>query len=176
LQDMQFSYKVFLFPKPANHQGSADFAVEFIKYDANDPDEMARINRAVALIKPPTTTIAQAAGPLTAEIGAVPVRIVTDASAIGVRAIDYDNTHPYRQMDLLKRIKELLPDGTSVSTYDLTSVRYAANIVEQANYYHKSKFGSAQYSDSYAQWIVESHTADPEFFRKARERYRESHA
>jgi hypothetical protein len=76
-------------------------------------------------------------------------------------------------MDLLKRIKELLPDGTSVSTYDLTAVRSAANIVEQGNYYHKSKFGSARYSDSYAQWIAQSYAADPEFFRKARERYRE---
>ena len=175
LQDMQFSYKVFLFPKPANHQGSADLAVEFIKYDANNPDEMARINRAVALIKPPTTTIAQAAGAVTTEAVGVPVRIVTDPNAIAVRAIDYDNSHPYRQMDLLKRIKELLPASTSVSTYDLTAVRYASNIVERAEYYHKSKFGSAQYSDSYALWIVQSYTADPEFFRKARERYRDSH-
>ena len=175
LQDMQFSYKVFLFPKPANHQGSADLAVEFIKYDATNPDEMARINRAVALIKPPTTTIAQAAGPLTTAAGGVPVRIVTDPSAIAVRAIDYDYSHPYRQKDLLNRIKELLPEGTPVSTYDLTAVKYAFNIVERGDNYHKSKFGSAQYSDSYAQWIAQSYTANPEFFRKARERYREDH-
>jgi len=176
LQDAQFSYKVFLFPKPANHESSADLAVEFIKYDANNPDEMSRINRAVALIKPPTTTIAQMAGPLTTDSRGVPVRIVTDdPNAIAVRAIDYDKTHPYRQMDLLKRIKELLPQGTSLSTYDLMAVRYAFQVVERDDYYHKSKFGSAQYSDSYAQWIVERCAADPEFFRKARERYREEH-
>jgi hypothetical protein len=122
LQDMQFSYKVFLFPKPANHQGSADLAVEFIKYDPNNPDEMARINRAVALIRPPTTSIAQAAGPLTAEAGGVPVRIVTDPNAMAVRAIDYDTSHPYRQKDLLKRTKELIPEGAAVSTYDLSAV------------------------------------------------------
>jgi hypothetical protein len=175
LQDMQFSYKVFLFPKPANHQGSADLAVEFIKYDPNNPDEMARVNRAVALIKPPTTTIAQMPGDLTTDVGGVPVRIVTDPNAIAVRAIDYDHTHPYRQMDLLKRVKELLPEGVSLSTYDLTAVRYASNIVERGDYYHKPRFGSAQYSDSYAQWIAQSCTANPEFFRIARERYREGH-
>jgi hypothetical protein len=175
LQDLQFSYKVFLFPKPANHRGSADLAVEFIKYNPNDADEMARINRAVALIKPPTTTIAQAAGALTTDPGGVPVRIVTDPNAIAVRAIDYDNTHPYRQKDLLKRIKELLPDGTSVSTYDLTAVRFAFRIVERGDYYHKSMFGSAQYSDSYAQWITQSYATDSEFFRNARERYYEAH-
>jgi hypothetical protein len=103
------------------------------------------------------------------------VRIVTDPNAIAVRAIDYDISHPYRQMDVLKRIKELLPAGTSVSTYDLTAVRYASNIVDRGDYYHKPKFGSAQYSDSYAQWLSQSYTADSEFFRKARERYHEGH-
>jgi hypothetical protein len=164
LQDMQFSYKVFLFPKPANHERSADLAVEFIKYDANNPDEMARINRAVALIKPPTTTIAQRAGGLADLPGAIPVRIVTDLNAMAVRAIDYDVTHPYRQMDLLKRIKELAPEESSISTYDLTAVRYAFGILERGDYYHKSKFVSGQYSDSYARWIVENYEADSDFF------------
>lgn len=175
VEDMQFSYKVFLFPKPANHRGSADLAVEFIKYDANNPEDMARINRAVALIKPPTTTLAHVSGVITTDPGGVPVRIVTDANATAVRAIDYDISHPYRQVELLKQIKELLPPGTSVNTHDLTAVRFAFKIVQRADYYHKSLFGSAQYSDSYAQWIAQSYTADRDFFRKARDRYREGH-
>jgi len=173
LQDMQFSYKVFLFPKPANHERGADLAVEFIKYDVNNPDEMARINHAVALIKPPTTTIAQVTGPMAASPGGLPVRIVTDPNATAVRAIDYDVTHPYRQMDLLKRIKELLPEGISISTYDLTAVRHAFNIFERDEYYHKSKFGSGQYSDSYAQWIAQNYADDTQFFVNARGRYYE---
>jgi hypothetical protein len=95
LQDMQFSYKVFLFPKPANREAGADLAVEFVKYDPNNPEEMARINRAIALIKPPTTTIARTATGLTAGLEGVPVRVVTDQNAIPVRAINYDETHPY---------------------------------------------------------------------------------
>ena len=173
LQDMQFSYKVFLFPKPANHERGADLAVEFIKYNVNDPDEMVRINHAVALIKPTTTTIASIAGRLTSGAEGVPVRIVTDPNATAVRAVDYDNTHPYRQMDLLKIIKELLPQGTPVNAYDLTAVRYVFNILERDDYYHKSKFGSAQYSSSYAQWIAQSYATDQAFFSNARERYAE---
>ena len=95
-------------------------AVEFIKYDPNNPEEMARINHAVALIKPTNLTISQTAARLTDLPGGIPVRLVTDMNATAVRAIDYDVTHPYRQMDLLKRIKELLPPGTVVTTYDLT--------------------------------------------------------
>jgi hypothetical protein len=172
---MQFSYKIFLFPKPANRERGADLAVEFIKYDPNNPEEMARISRAVALIKPPTTTIAEAPGRLTVGPEGVPVRIVTDPNATAVRAIDYDVTHPYRQKDLLKRIKGLLPEGTAVTTYDLTAVRYSFRVLERGDYYHKSMFGSCQYSEGYAQWIVQSYGADPEFFLKARGRYYEDH-
>ena len=171
LQDMQFSYKVFLFPKPANHERSADLAVEFIKYDPSNREEMARINRAVALIKPPTTAIAQMRGHVTADMDGVPVRLVTDPNAPIVRGIDYDTTHPFRRMDLLRRVKELLPPGMPVTTYDLDALRYAARTVERSDYYHKSKFGSAQYSDAYAQWIVQEYVLDPELFRNARDKY-----
>jgi len=171
LQDMQFSYKVFLFPKPANRERGADLAVEFVKYDPHNPEEMARINGAVALIKPPTTTVSQSAGAATGDVRGVPVRIVTDPNAIAVRAIDFDTTHPYRRMDLIKRVKELLPEGMSVTTFDLDAVRYAFRIVEREDYYHKSKFGSVQYSDAYAQWIAQSYISDLELFRKARETY-----
>ncbi len=74
-------------------------------------------------------------------------------------------------MDLLNNIKKVLPADT-VNTHDLAAVRFAFRIVERADYYHKSRFGSAQYSDSYAQWITKSYSEDPEFFRKARDKFR----
>jgi len=170
-QDMQFSYKVFLFPKPANRERGADLAVEFIKYDPNNLDEMARISRAVALIKPAAGTVAQVDGRLITEPGGLPVRVVTELNAPAVRAINYDETHPYRQLELLRRIKELLPEGVFVTTYDLAAVRHSFDIMEKRDYYYKSRFGSVQYSEAYAQWIALSYTNDPEFFRKAREKY-----
>ena len=175
LQDMQFSYKVFLFPKPANHEGGADLAVEFVKYDPNNPEEMARINRAIALIKPPTTTIVRTATGLTAGLEGVPVRVVTDQNAIPVRAINYDETHPYRQMELKDRVNELLPDGFEITTYDLTAVKYAHDIAGERNYYYKSRFGSAQYSESYSRWLAFCYQEDREFFLKARAKYYEDH-
>jgi len=175
LQDMQFSYKVFLIPKPANHATSADTAVEFVKYDPNNPEEMERISRIVALIKPPATTIARPAAGLTVGLEGVPVRIVTDETAVPVRAINYDETHPFRQRELIARVNELLPDGFWVTTYDLTAVRYAYDIVDERDYYYKSRFGSAQYSESYARWLAFSYQGDREFFSKARKKYHEDH-
>jgi hypothetical protein len=175
LQDMQFSYKVFLIPKPANHTGSADLAVEFVKYDQTNPEEMARISRGIALIKPPATTIARPAVGLSTGLEGVPVRIVADQTAIPVRAINYDETHPFRQKELIARVNELLPKESEITTYDLTAVKYAHKIIEERDYYYKSRFGSAQYSDSYARWLASCYQEDREFFIKARKRYYDDH-
>jgi hypothetical protein len=175
LQNMQFSYKVFLIPKPANHASGADTAVEFVKYDPNNPDEMERISRIVALIKPPATTIARPDIGLANGLEGVPVRIVTDLTAVPVRAVNYDETHPFRQKELLARANELFPEGFRISTYDLTAVRYAHDIVDKPEYYHKSRFGSAQYSESYARWLAFCYQEDQEFFLCARNKYHEDH-
>jgi hypothetical protein len=171
LQDMQFSYKVFLIPKPANHAGSADVAVEFVKYDPNNPEEMDRINRIVALIKTPGATIAQPATERTTELEGVRVRVVTDRDAIPVRAVNYDDTHPLSQARLIDRVNELLPDGDKINSYDLMVVKYAHDIADKRDYYYKSNFGSTQYSESYARWLAFCYQEDRDFFLKARTKY-----
>ncbi len=75
--DHSYSYKVFLIPKLANHQGQADVAVEFIKFDQNNPDQMKDYEKLISLMKPVSVQVANR-GNLTA--GAV-ARAV--ASALG---------------------------------------------------------------------------------------------
>lgn len=171
LQDMQFSYKVFLFPKPANRAAGADLAVEFIKYDPNNPEEMARVERAMTLLKPTGPTTVNLNGTITDGAGGVPVRLVTDPNVTAVRVINYDDTHPYRQKDLLARLKQLLPNNIAISTYDLTAIRYSFGVVDNIEYFYKSRFGSGQYTEAYAQWIAGECLRDPRFLSRARERY-----
>lgn len=59
--DMQFSYRVFLIQKIANHANQADVAVEFVKYDPAKPEEMAQYEKVAALIKPQVAQVANAA-------------------------------------------------------------------------------------------------------------------
>ena len=49
--NFEYNFKVFLFPKIANRQMSADLAVEFIPYDKDKPEEMEKYKKAVAFIK-----------------------------------------------------------------------------------------------------------------------------
>ena len=59
-QDMRFSYRVFLIPKIANSESQGDVAIEFVKYDPTNPDEMAKYEKVTALIKPSVTQVANA--------------------------------------------------------------------------------------------------------------------
>jgi len=51
LSDPAYAFKVFLIPKPANKQSTADAAIEFVKYDPNKPEEMKKYQHIVGLIK-----------------------------------------------------------------------------------------------------------------------------
>jgi hypothetical protein len=174
LGDPRFSYKVFLIPQPANHQNTADLAVEFLKFDASKPEEMERYERIVSLIKPSTAvpaTVGQAAIVRGGE--AVKVRIVNEPGAPAMRAIDYDDTHPYLQKALIGLVNSRLPDGVGINQYDLLAIRRTYPVETEANFYHKGAFGPSQYSDAFADWLVSSFADNPGFFVDARAKYRE---
>jgi Protein of unknown function (DUF3644) len=49
--NLQFSYKVFIVPKLANNQNHDTLAVEFIKYNPANPEEMEKYEKIVSLMK-----------------------------------------------------------------------------------------------------------------------------
>jgi hypothetical protein len=51
LNSPQFRFSVYLVPKIANHEKSADVALEFIHYDSSRPDEMEELSKVVGMIR-----------------------------------------------------------------------------------------------------------------------------
>lgn len=51
MNSQKFSFKAFLVPKIGNHRSSSDIAIEFVKYDENNPEEMAKYEKAIVAIK-----------------------------------------------------------------------------------------------------------------------------
>ncbi len=49
--DSRYSFRVFLIPKVGNRRSSSDVAIEFIKYDPNNPEEMKQYNKFIVAIK-----------------------------------------------------------------------------------------------------------------------------
>lgn len=102
---------------------------------------------------------------------ATPIRLVDDPNAPGYRLIDHDTTYPHRQIELLDVVNGMLPDGVDINSHDVLAVRRVHNIDGDARYCHRPKFGSPQYSDEFAKWIVERHKENKDFFMEARQKY-----
>ena len=47
----KYSFKAYLIPKIGNHRSSSDIAIEFVKYDPANPQEMEKYDKAVVAIK-----------------------------------------------------------------------------------------------------------------------------
>lgn len=177
LGDPRFSYKVFLIPRPANNERNADFAVEFVRFDQSKPDEMEKYQRIVSLIKPSTVTVGNL-GQTAGVGGGLPlnIRVVNDPNAPGYAIVDYDRSHPYRGKDLLVVVNDRLPQGAkAINTHDLLAVRRVHQVESKANFYHKGKFSSPQYSEAFADWLLEEYARDKEFFANARSTYKETY-
>lgn len=104
---------------------------------------------------------------------ATPIRLVNDPEAPGYRLIDHDTTYPYRQTELVNVVNGMLPDGVDINSHDILAVRRVHNIDGDARYCHTPKFGSTQYSDNFAKWIVDRHKENKDFFKEARQKYYE---
>lgn len=105
---------------------------------------------------------------------ATPIRLVDDPEAPGYRLIDHDTTYPHRQKELIGVVNGMLPEGVNLSTYDILAIRRVHSIDDDPRYCHTPKFGSPQYSDNFAKWIVDCHKENKSFFKEARTAFQES--
>ena len=96
------------------------------------------------------------------------VRLVNDEGAPAFKAMRTDLLYPYRQKELVARVNELLA-GPKVTGHDVHCVRKAHGVGGQPNFFYKPQFSSPQYSEAFAEWMVDQHRADASFFLKARE-------
>lgn len=105
---------------------------------------------------------------LTGSDAATAVRLVNDDTAPAFKAMRTDLLYPYRQKELVTRVNELL-GGPKISGHDVYCVRKVYGVDDQPNFFYKPQFSSPQYSDAFAEWMVEQYKADSLFFQKARE-------
>jgi len=54
----EYSFKAFFVPKLGNHRNSSDIAIEYIKFDPNNPEEMKKYEKMIVGIKEKTIAVA----------------------------------------------------------------------------------------------------------------------
>jgi hypothetical protein len=100
------------------------------------------------------------------------IRLTTDPHAPLYGQVDPDQSHPYRQKEVIREVNARL-DGHSVNAFDVRRVRRVHTITEETRpeFVHVPKFGSPQYSDAFVDWLLSEHERDPEFFPRAKTKY-----
>jgi hypothetical protein len=99
------------------------------------------------------------------------VRISNEPNVLAVK-IDRDEVFPYRLKELTKKVQSVLGSEVAITTGKLQDVRKAHRIDQRPEFMSTAKFGSIQYSEDYASWIVKSYEQNKSFFNEAREKVR----
>lgn len=105
--------------------------------------------------------------------GAVPVRLTTNPSAQGVLVTDRHELFPYRQKDLLAKLRKALSVGSVPNTYDLQAINKVYKIAEQENLSWQPPFSSPLYSEAFVEWIVGKVSNQKNFLQDTRARFHE---
>jgi hypothetical protein len=103
------------------------------------------------------------------------VRLTTEPGAPVFGMVDTDETHPYRQKELIREVNRRLAKGRSINPHDVLCVRRVHKI-DEANapqFAHQPKYASMQYSDAFVDWLVEQEKKNPAFFSEARALYQD---
>ena len=100
------------------------------------------------------------------------IRLTTDPHAPLYGQVDPDQSHPYRQKEVIREVNARLGEG-AVNAFDVLSVRRVHAISEETRpeFVHVPKFGSPQYSDAFVDWLVSELQRDPQFFERAKQAY-----
>src|SRR6476660_1622090 len=96
-----------------------------------------------------------------------PVRIVTDPEAPALQPQDVDRLYPWRQKDLLRELNGRL-GRRFLNSYDIQAVRRQHRLDEHPDFVFNLPGAGRRYSPAAAEWMLEQHTCDPEFFHRAR--------
>lgn len=105
------------------------------------------------------------------------IRITTDPGAPVYGMVSPDDSHPYRQKELLEELNKLLPaKARQLNSRDIQCVRRVHDIspTTAPEFMHQAKHAlSPQYSRAFVEWLLEQRKKDHGFFKKARRLDRE---
>ncbi len=106
------------------------------------------------------------------EIDVNNIHLVDDEFTQPVRLLAPDATHPYRQKDVVAKVREQLGEGVVFNSHDVKCIRRVYSIDDNPNYYYRSKLDiCAQYSRSFVDFIIASCQMNPNFLDDTRVQY-----
>jgi hypothetical protein len=103
----------------------------------------------------------------------MPIRLVDDPKAPAYRALPIDETHPYRQQEVVKLINERLKGRKVITTHHVLCIRRVYSIEKDSRYCYTQRHASAQYSPAFVDWVIMRFEENDKFFDEAKTKYDE---
>lgn len=100
------------------------------------------------------------------------IRLTSDPSAPAYYAVSIDDTHPYRQKDLLAEIQREIGVTPKLTSFHIGSARKEFALDSDKRYVFKLAHASPQYSKECAAFLLQKHNEDPKFFSKIADKHR----
>lgn len=115
----------------------------------------------VTIVAPATQRTVTSSGPL---------RLVADESAEAARLVHSDDSHPFRQCDVIREVNKQLAPDIVINQGHIQDIRQIHRTDNRANFRHKGRIPGAptQYSQEFVDWIVDNYRKDTSFFDKTR--------
>lgn len=84
---------------------------------------------------------------------------------------DPSKSHPFRQKEVLEKVKKALPEIT-INQHDIRSINKAYGVKLRSEYFYQGKVKGSppQYSQAFVDWLMQQYLRDSGFFEKAREK------
>ncbi|MHC4395066.1 MAG: RNA-binding domain-containing protein [Planctomycetota bacterium] len=99
---------------------------------------------------------------------AMAIRLTDDPSAPAYRKLNTDDTYPYRQKELICEVNKKLKGKAIINSYDILVIRRIYPVNDKPEFVYQTKFGSIQYSEAFAQWIIDEYEKSSDFFTNTR--------
>ena len=109
--------------------------------------------------------------PPTTSAAASSVRLTNDLAAPTWRALPIDETHPYRQKEVVLEVNKALAGAHKITTHDILCVRRIHRVEDDPNLCFTQKYASPRYSQKFVDWVIEKYRSAPDFFAAMRHQY-----
>lgn len=109
----------------------------------------------------------------TGAAGSLPMQLTSDPGAPAYYAVPLDQTHPYRQKELVKEVNTRLMGKRTINMHDIICIRRVFEVQKQISLCYTQNFASPRYSQQFADWIVSRYESNSNFFEETRVKYDE---
>lgn len=141
-------------------------------------DRIEKMRRAwfegiVKVVEAPTGSQVQITAPDATTTQTASVRLVNDPTAPIYRQLSVDETHPFRQKEVVAEFNKAHVGTKEIVPHHVQCVRQVYGTDDNPTFAYKMKHSSARYSQAFVDWIVQRYADDPAFFEDAKRRVSE---